>query len=553
MPNIVRTIFLFITLLMTSVDSHAEIKATVDRTSIFLGESLTLSIVSDQNTNGQPDFTILDAVFHVGQTGRSSSTKIINGEVSTETSWQVLLVPKSLGSHIIPPLEVDGERTQSIKIEVKKPDPNAKASGDIFIEIETNKDSAFVQEEILLTARLLYAINLKNGSLSEPSADGVIVQQINKGANYTTQRNGKTYQVLERKYAIFAENSGTLTLNPLIFEGEVTDNSRQSFSMFQRGRPVRQVSPMLELEIKQIPQSFVNQDWIPAKQINLQQSWSQNKPYQVGEPITRTINLTATGLSETQLPDLTIPEINGAKIYQDKTDTMTRTDGQQLIASKVIKYAVIPTTQGLLNIPEFQLEWFDTQTQTAQTASIPATTLTIQAADAATTQAPPAIDFNPPVIQSNENISSPMKSAEGAYDLMLWKTLTFCFAAFWLLTFLYFWRRPYNPTNSAQKETTKQNPVSLSGLNQMNNQELQNRLIAWWNQEYHQFTTNLGQIRQQLDDKTMREALMSLQQNLYSQDHKKLDTNWQQMIKQGLFKPSKATKKTPAGLPELYS
>lgn len=549
MPTKFRYLIVYIAMLIASFSCLAEIKATVDRTSIFLGESLTLNVVSDQNTNSQPDFTLLDAVFHVGQTGKSSSTKIINGEVSTETSWQVLLVPKSLGSHIIPPLEVDGERTQTIKIEVKKPDPNAKASGDIFIELETNKDSAYVQEEILLTARLLYAINLKNGALTEPSADGVIVQQINKGANYTTQRNGKTYQVLERKYAIFAENSGKLTLNPLVFEGEVTDNSRQSFSMFQRGRPIRQVSPMLELDIKQIPQAFINQDWIPAKQVNLQQSWSQNKPYQVGEPITRTINLTATGLSETQLPDLAIPEIDGAKIYQDKTDTMTRTDGQQLIASKVIKYAVIPTTQGILNIPEFKLEWFDTNSQTAQTTTIPATSLNIQAADAATTQAPTAIDFNPTEPQVSPITKDVSSTETGHWNF--WKILAFGFAGIWLLTLLYIWRNPNRPV-AAPKNITHENKIKISDLNELSPAQQQFKLIQWWNQEHTQNVTNLGQIRQQLDDNSVRDALADLQQTLYGQNDVSLKVNWPQIIKKGLFKPSKPPQKPSSGLPELY-
>ena len=127
---------LMIWVLWLSSAAHAEIKARVDRNSIYLGESLTLTIKSDQNTNSQPDFTLLDAVFHVGQTGKSSSTQIINGQVNTETAWQVLLVPKSIGQHIIPPLEVDGEQTEVIKIEVKKPDPKAQAKGDIFIEID---------------------------------------------------------------------------------------------------------------------------------------------------------------------------------------------------------------------------------------------------------------------------------------------------------------------------------------------------------------------------------------------------------------------------------
>lgn len=545
--------FLALLLLVGSTWAQAEITASVDRQVMYLGESLTLTISSDENTNSQPDFTLLDAVFHVGQTGKSSSTQIINGAVTTQTSWQVLLVPKSLGTQIIPPLEVDGQRTQTIKIEVNKPDPDAQAGGDIFIEIEADKTSAYVQQEILLTVRLLYAINLKNGALSEPTADGVIVQQINKGANYTTQRDGKTYQVLERKYAIFAENSGKLELNPLIFEGEVTDNSRQSFGMFQRGRPIRQVSKMLELDIKQIPQAFVNQDWIPAKQVTLQQSWSQNKPYQVGEPITRTINFTATGLSETQLPDLTINDIDGAKIYQDKTDTLTRTDGQQLISSKVIKYAVIPSVEGNLEIPEFTLEWFDTNSETAQTARIPATTLAIEAADNSTTQAPKAIDFNPPAEQTLEVTSDDIVPGEADEQLKLWKSLAFVFGGLWLLTLLFALLKLKGRPAEVQKVERQQNQVSLKGINQLSLAQIQTKLIAWWNNQYHQQTTNLGQIRDQLVAGEMQDAVADLQQQLYSNGRTESQTNWQQLIKQGHFKPAKVIDKDLVGLPELYS
>lgn len=536
-----------------SLSSKAALKAQVDRPSVFLGESLNLSITSDKNTNGQPDFTILDAVFHVGQTGRSSSTKIINGDVSTETTWQVLLVPKSLGNHIIPPIEIDGERTRTIKVEVKKPDPKAQANGDVFIEVEADKTTAFVQEEILLTVRLLYAINLKNGALSDPSADGLIVQAINKGANYNTQRNGKAYQVLERKYAIFAENSGQLSLSPIIFEGEVTDNSRQSFSMFQRGRPIRQVSPMLELEIKQIPQTFISKDWIPAKNITLQQSWSQNKPYQVGEPITRTITLTATGLSETQLPDLIIPEIAGAKIYQDKTDTMTRTDGNQLISSKVIKYAVIPNNQGSLTIPEFSLDWFNTRTQKSQTATIVPTTLQIKAAESGTTGAPAPIDFNQTVKPAKPSLT-PVTTAEPAVsdNLKFWQILAAVFAALWLLTLLFFGHRFKQRRPNTQTTTQQNNSVSLKRLNQLPLPQLQSTLIRWWNQEYQQNTTNLGQIKEQLAPGPTQDAVAELQRSLYTENSKKLNLNWHELINTNSFRPTQHKTQNVQGLPELY-
>lgn len=547
-----------ILLLFFSATSMAKLTASVDRNSMFLGESITLEVTIDKSTSGQPDFTLLDAVFHVGSTGRSSSTQIINGEASSTTTWQVLLVPKSLGNHIIPPIEVDGESSKALRIEVKKPDPNAKAQGDIFIEILPNKTEAFVQEEIILTVRLLYAINLKNGGLSDPNAEGVIVQQINKGASYSTQRDGKTYQVLERKYAVYAENSGPLTLNPMIFEGEVTDNSRRSsYSMFQRGRPVRQVSEMLELNIKPIPQEFINKPWIPASDLNITQTWSPGD-YKVGEPITRTINFVATGLSETQLPEVEIDQFQGAKIYQDKTDTMTRTDGERLIATKTIKYAVIPNQAGQLVIPEFKLDWFDTQKQSTQTATIPSTTFEIAAADVATQNTPtPTAQIQTERPASQLVIADDVKpesTVDSTNDANIWRPLALIFASLWVLTGIIMMRRlrSQGEVKPVQKPVKNTLDPNLRALREATPSRIQQTLIAWWNQEHGQQVTNLGQITQQIDDKATIQAIESLQNCLYKGTELDANISWFQLAKKGGFELKVKKQSKSEGLPELY-
>lgn len=544
-------------LLLLCGSAAAKLTAKVDRSSLFLGESITMEVTLDKNTNEQPDFTVLDAVFHVGSTGRSSSTQIINGETSSSTTWQVLLVPKSLGKHIIPPIEVAGESTQALRIEVNKPDPNAKAQGDIFIELIPSKTSAFVQEEIILTVRLLYAVNLKNGGLTDPSADGVIVQQINKGASYSTQRDGKTYQVLERKYAIYAENSGPLELNPLVFEGEVTDNSRRSsYSMFQRGRPVRQVSEMLALDIKPIPQAFINKPWIPASDLNVTQTWSQGE-YKVGEPITRTINLVATGLSETQLPEINMDQFEGAKIYQDKTDTMTRTDGERLIATKTIKYAVIPSQAGQLEIPEYTLEWYDTQLEQTRTATLASTTFDVARADVANQNTPqPTAQIQKEIPASQLVISDPVSDMDSSSSNngQIWRPLALIFASLWVLTTIFMLRR----MRTAQMvPATKQANVNrfdpnLRALKEATPSRIQQTLLAWWNQEHQQQVTNLSQIANQIEDQATLQAIETLQNSLYQGADYDHSISWFQLAKQGGFKRQKRANKANKGLPELY-
>jgi len=536
--------------------ANAEVTASVDRHEIALGESVNLSITTDQATRNNPDFDMLTAVFEVGETGRSMSTKIINGEVSSETRWSVTLVPKSLGSHIIPPIEIGNEQSQAIKITVKEPDPNASARGDLFIEWSTNKDSAFVQEEIILTVKLFYAVGLNNASLSDPNAPGLIVYPINKAIQYTTRRNGTDYQVLERKYALFAEQSGELKIAPVVFQGEVMDNqNRNQWGLIRQGRPVRISSSLLTLEIKQIPSAFIHKTWLPATTFKLDQSWPQNQVYRVGEPITRQLDMTAQGLSETQLPDIAVSDIEGARIYQEKSDTITRNNGNHLVSSKSITQAVIPTQPGSLQIPGLDIEWFNTETGQAETTRLPAMTLDIKPATGGQQQSPPQaanFDYQEP---ATPQLSTPEKqSQDSEMSRSVWFYGTFIFGLLWFFTLaLLLLKFKYPVAQQIPSRPEKPDShVTIKHINSLNPGQRQSLLIQWWNQQYQQHVTNLGQIQQQLDNPKALDAINQLQHQLYVNEDANSDVDWYQLIKSGVLKPITDTQNTHDVLPPLY-
>ena len=233
---------------------------------------------------------------------------------------------------------------------------------------------------------------------------------------------------------------------------------------------------MLGLNIKPIPANFVTKDWVPAKLVTLQQSWSQDLPYEVGKPITRTIRLNAVGLLETQLPDLAPTEPGNAKVYQDKTDTITRVNGDQFVANKTIKYAVIPNQEGTLEIPELTLEWYNTEKKQAEVARIPATTLTIQAAAPGTLGAPNRIDFSPPATQATPPESPTSTSAVDSAQLRWWQIGTVGFALLWLATLLLFWLKP-RPKADVQTNAASTPPPSIRGINQATPSEVQSKIL----------------------------------------------------------------------------
>jgi hypothetical protein len=516
MKSVILSLFLMSTM------SYAELTASVDRTQIVIGETFNLVITIDESTNDQPDFSELSQVFKVLGTSQSSSTKMSNGNYSIEKTWNVSLMPNGIGDNTIPPIKLGNQSTKAIKISVTKSDPNAKANGDLFVELAADKNSAYVKEQIILTVKLFYSIALSEGNLSEPLAKNSIVTQLDKGTTYNTSRDGKNYTVVERHYALFAEKSGQLDLNPIIFNGR-DNTSRRNFSMFSTGKPVRAVSQPISIEIKPIPQTSIGKDWIPASKVQISQQWSQ-PPYRVGEPITRTITLFIEGLSETQIPDIDLGDIENIRIYPEQPQTQTEKVAQAIKSVKQMKIALIPTQSGSIRIPEYQLEWFNTKTNQIEKAKLPPLTLQVDAGDFGVKQKDVDGLFNQDKDQqTTSSNATQMTTPQNAIqvvekDSMLWKALAILFAILWLFTTLLYIKK-----HTAMAKTQVSEPVIniskkqiIAAINSKNIKALQSSLIDWWNVQYPDSqVTNLSQIKPWLNT-SMHELLDQVELYLYN-------------------------------------
>lgn len=549
-------------LLMISTITQAEVTAQVDRTQVVIGETFNLVISVDANTSEQPDLSVLESQFRVLGSSQSSSTNIVNNSYSIEKKWQISLMSLGVGEAIIPAIKLGNESSQPITITTAKNDPNAKASGDIFIEIETDKTSAFVKEQIIMTVKLFYSISLSEGSLSEPIASNTIVTQLDKGANYRTSRDGKTYEVIERHYAMFAEKSGTLDLNPIIFNGR-DNTSRRSFSMFSTGKPVRAVSKSLSFEIKPIPQSSIGKDWLPATSIQVSQEWSK-APFKVGEPITRTITLYIEGLSETQIPDIELGEIEDIRVYPEQPQTQTENTAQTVKSYKQAKLALIPTHAGAIRIPEYQLEWYNTKTNKVELAKLPPVTLQVEAGEFAMEQpdmtdllADNKVNQSSTVSENTDSETPNIVTKIVEKDNGLWKGLTVFFALLWLLTTIFLMRRPSKneDIHKDQKKIEISKKQIIEAIQIQNILQIEKTLLAWWNQQYpDKQVFNISQIITWVNP-DMQRLIADIESNLYSsKDNQEFNqVEWLKQVKgKGLIAIEQKPAQPTTELPSLY-
>jgi len=369
----------------------ATLQAFVDRNPVVEDESFTFTLESDADVDGSPDLSPLYQDFNVEGQGKSSSLSIINGSVNRKTRWQITLMAKRSGQLRIPAIHIGSEQTQPVTVTVT-PASRAQASpgsGDLFLEVNVNPRSAYVQQQLVYTVRLYHAVDLANGSsMSEPTLPGgdAVVEKLGKDKDFQTVRNGMHYDVIERNYAIYPQKSGSLDIPPLVFDGEILQGGNGFFPLDpfnQRTRHKRLRSQAEHITVNAIPAAFHGAQWLPARSLQLDENWSPDTPqFTVGQAVTRTIAVMADGLTASQLPSLAAGAIDGVKQYPDQPTLKDTQSSSGVTGLRTEKIAYIPTRAGTLSLPAIKMAWWNTDTEQMEVASLPAHTFTVLPAPA---------------------------------------------------------------------------------------------------------------------------------------------------------------------------
>ncbi len=385
--RLINQLFLAFSLLLVSIFSMAqEVEVSVDRAELARGETLTFTIrVFDQRQGMQLDLTPLTTDFDVLGTRTSSQIRSINGAVEAWTDYIVTLFPLTEGALTIPALSINNVTTDPIDITVLNQGPRSNQSNEeLFLEIEVNKDSVYVQEQLLFSVRLFYTINgIRNPQFTELEMPNSVIQLIGSPNQYEKLIDGVRYGVYEKRYVIFPQRSGPLEIPDILFRGEVTDGSS---NFVFRNLNTRRVTAFIEgvtIDVKERP--AVAQSgamWLPVTNLTLTESWSSDlNDVRVGDSLIRTITMTADGLDGAVLPPFSAGEIEGVNQYPDPADIQrTFVDGN-IVGTRIETVSIVPTQSGAIEIPEIAIPWWNVATDQQEISIIPATRLEIATVD----------------------------------------------------------------------------------------------------------------------------------------------------------------------------
>jgi hypothetical protein len=452
--GVITTTVTLLWLLLANKLALAALSAQIDRQQIIVGESFVLQLESDRGGSANPDLTPLERDFEIHSQSQGTTVQIINGRATSQRRWQITLVPRRSGALTIPPLKLNGDTSPAISIQVMDSGTRADSitpAADLLIEVEATPRQAWVQQQIILTIRLLRTVDLGSGStLSDPDFGGanIVVERLGEDRTYTTQLNGRRYNVIERNFALFPQQSGELTMAPIQFDGRIVEGagtgSLFAFDPFnQRTRVRRLQSESLTLEILSRPAGYPARHWLPASNLQLVEEWPAEIGWRVGEPVTRSVALVADGLTAAQLPAITPDSIDGLRLYADQPLQQDSRDARGVSASRQERVALIPTRAGTLQIPSIEIPWWNVASGKLEVARLPSRTIEVL---------PPAPSIATPAISQPVGAAplSPLLTSLQPHDLpLLWPLATLVMAIGWLLTLLIWWRQRRQPSPSS--------------------------------------------------------------------------------------------------------
>jgi hypothetical protein len=558
-----KALMLFILIMATLLFSNnvfalSKVTAVVDKNPAMINESILLTVTADDDVNRNAlDTSPLLSDFIVGQTSVSSQTSMVNFKTTRVTKWQIVLIARTPGQFIIPALTIENQQSEPVELTVvAAKEANNTTQTDIFVTSEVSRNEVYVQQLLTLSIKLHFAVDLKSGNLTEPSLTGATIEKIGQDKQSDNIINGRRYRVIEQTYAITPEQSGEFTLAAPLFSGEILQASkrRSSFLSFAQTKPVSILGDALTIVVLPIPANYpANAQWLPTDILTLHQEWpTGNDQFTVGEPITRTITLTAAGLSKAQLPKIEMKSSRGLKIYPDQAELNANLRNDRLVSQKIQNFALVPSNAGDFVLPEMGITWFNTVTNKIEVATLPAKTISVQAGESAFKDGALS-GLKNPTNQSGNSASDAINNAgiltgqsPAVVDEVYVqdKRLQWLFLSLWLLTslawliqFFYLKKKNQTKVKNSSHITTVINSgnhyLALLAACKKNNAEQALQLILPWLRQLLTVNksgleiNNIAQAQEIIQEQNFSTALNDLQQHLYGKSAIDGAPSWQ--------------------------
>ena len=416
--------------------AHAATRAWLERNEVAVGESVILNIESDEAT-ATPDLSPLMADFALEGQSNNHSVQWINGRQQSRTTYAVTIAPKRGGSLTVPALQVGSQQTQPLALQVSGAATPTAADGSsgAFLETEVDDANPYVQQSVGVTMRLLYGVPLASGELDLDTPEGASLQRVGEDVQSTREVNGRRYNVVERKFLLIPERSGTLTIPAPRFVGRGAGGWMDDF-LGGNSRELRANGTPKTLTVRAQPAN-APQPWLPLRDLRMRYV-AAPQSLRAGEAAELVVEVIAQGATLAQMPEIPVPSIAGAQVFAEPPQYDETFSGGSPQVKLTRRYSIVPNGAGKLTIPGIKLGWWDVRSSAAKTATLPDLDLGVAAGSGNfsgsalpnATQGTTAVDVG---AAAGDSMRIPVRA---------WVWMAVAFAGLWLLTLVWaVWRR----------------------------------------------------------------------------------------------------------------
>jgi hypothetical protein len=425
-------VLLFAVALPVRTACAATFTAALDRDTITLGETATLSLKFEGGAPEQLPSSMTVSNLQLVLVGGPSHFEInINGNRASYDTYSYVVTPTQAGQFTIPALtaNVNGKQmaSQPVKLTVNKPMAlPAGAGGDsqiAFARLSLPRKEVYSGETVVADMQLFYRQDVqlaRDPQITGVPADGFAVGKIAGGNQSLTQVGNAIYNVIPAKIALTVNKTGAVHLGPVTVSLVllVPSNDRQSdpfldpFGMLRRNvqKPVSIATSALDATSLLLPSENVPTNFSGALGDYTMAVSAGPTNVTVGDPVTVRVQIAGTGdFSALKLPDQS--GWSGFKLFPP-TSKVENTDPIGVEGTKTFEEIVTPQNADVRELPPVSFSFFNPDDGKYHTLTQPAVPLVVKAAGATPMPAIAAAKNSAPENQTPQDIL-PIKEKPG--------------------------------------------------------------------------------------------------------------------------------------------
>lgn len=244
-----------------------------------------------------------------------------------------------------------------------------------FMTAAVNNTTPYVNQQVELIVRFYYSRPFAGQPpYTPPTVTNIFMEPIKLNTEGSQILKGKMFRYIEQRYALSGVQAGKATIGPAMVQFQ--PGSNDVFSAFDRlfgglaAEPQQLVkSNSVTLNIQPTPAAGRPASFYGAVGSGFtMQAQADRTRVEAGESINLTITVKGPGnLKPTA--DLKIPAINGFRVYDVASDSITLPVAGSTQSTKTFKTVLVPTSSGTYTIPPLQWSYFNPKTKRYETLS----------------------------------------------------------------------------------------------------------------------------------------------------------------------------------------